>query len=158
MSSHVPDDILNAFVEGEVGEQLAVHIAEHLDSCPACGTRAATLEPLSLAFAALDDPVVPPDLADSIVKQIAKPASAPLVELAVGTLMLGMAASLVLFTGNPIDLAVKLGMLANLVGALGSALSGQLVTSTLALVLTTALAAFGCFAAARVTILDRRLS
>ncbi|MBT3218664.1 MAG: hypothetical protein HN348_06195, partial [Proteobacteria bacterium] len=113
---------------------------------------------LSIAFAALDDPVVPKDLADSIIQYVAKPASAPLVELSVGTLMLGMAASLVLFTGNPIGIAVKLGVLANLVGVLGSAVSGQLVTSTLALVLTTALAAFGCFAAARVTILDRRLS
>ena len=38
MNQHVPDDLLIAFVDADVGEQVAVHIAEHLDGCPACAT------------------------------------------------------------------------------------------------------------------------
>ena len=44
-SQHVPEDLLQAFVEGEVGEQLAVHIAGHLDECPACAQFAIVTEP-----------------------------------------------------------------------------------------------------------------
>ena len=67
MSQHVPDDLLAAFVDGEVSEQLAVHIAEHLDDCPACSAQAVALEPLAAAFAAVEDPRVPADLVASIL-------------------------------------------------------------------------------------------
>ena len=69
MSQHVPEDLLAAFVEGEMGEQLAIHIAEHIDACPRCATRAAGLEPLAAAFAAVEDPVTPEDLVSAVLAE-----------------------------------------------------------------------------------------
>ena len=58
---HVHDDLLRRFVDGALDDEVAASVAIHLDSCSRCATRAATLEPLALAFAAVDDPVAPAD-------------------------------------------------------------------------------------------------
>src|SRR5688500_20047826 len=91
MSQHVPEDLLASFVEGEVGEQLAVHIAEHLDGCPACATRAAGLEPLAAAFAAVLDPVPPLGLAQAILARLDEPDRLPVLEIGIGAGLLGCA-------------------------------------------------------------------
>jgi len=44
MSQHPSDDLLRAFVEGDVDEDKAVEIAEHLDCCASCCTLAAELD------------------------------------------------------------------------------------------------------------------
>ena len=85
MSEHVPTDLLEAFVEGHVPEQLACHIAEHLDSCPGCLNRVTALEPLSPVFASAKDPVLPEDLVTAILIEAESPAARPVVELALAS-------------------------------------------------------------------------
>lgn len=116
---HVPEDLLQAFVEGEVGEQLAVHIAGHLDECPACATRAAGLEPLAAAFAAVSDPVPPPDLAARIVARADEPERLPLAEIAVGAGLLLVAAVLLLGLDSPLSLAADAGVALAVLSAVG---------------------------------------
>ena len=94
MSQHVPEDLLQDFVDGEVGEQLAVHIAEHIDACPSCATRAAGLEPLAAAFAAVRDPVPPPTLVASILARLDEPDRVPIPEIGIGVSLL-LAAGLI---------------------------------------------------------------
>lgn len=124
--THVPDDLLQAFVDCEVDEQLAVHVAEHLDDCPACATRAAVLEPLGAAFAAADDPFVPDDLVQSVLAELRSPAPvvvaarSPLLEIGVGSGLIVMAASLVLLFGQPIQAAIRVGLALDALGTVAS--------------------------------------
>ncbi len=119
MSEHVPNDLLNAFVEGEVDEQLAIHIAEHLDACPHCATRAVSHEPLAAAFASCDDPFVPEHLATEILEELARqPVSRTIPEVAVGVGLLGLAAALAAATQHPVTLLADVSALL----AAGSAL------------------------------------
>lgn len=109
MSHHVPEELLGAFVLGDIDDELAVHIAEHLDACPACATRAAGLEPLALAFAAVDDPVAP-DLVDAVLAEVgsARPAEAGAAphrvapEVPVGASLLAAAVLLTAAFGGPL--------------------------------------------------------
>ena len=150
MSQHVPDDLLAAFTDGEVGEQLAVHIAEHLDNCPACATRATGLDPLAAAFAAMIDPSPPPDLSASILKALAAPESIPRTEIALGFIFLAAAAIVAVAMGSPTGLAVEFGVVLKAMSTLGGALlTGVGPTSSAALTLTTLLAFGGCIATAR---------
>jgi predicted anti-sigma-YlaC factor YlaD len=126
MSQHVPEDLLQAFVEGEVGEQLAVHIAGHLDECPACATRAAGLEPLAAAFAAMSDPVTPPDLAARVLARAAEPERLPVAEIAVGAALLMVAALLLLGLDSPLSLAADAGVALSVVTAVGRTASAAL--------------------------------
>jgi anti-sigma factor RsiW len=104
MNEHVPDDLLAAFVEGEVGEQLAIHIAEHLDSCPACATRAVGMEPLAAAFAAMPDPAIPTDLTAAVLAAAEAPerSRVPTTEIAVGLGLLVAAFLLFVALGDPV--------------------------------------------------------
>jgi anti-sigma factor RsiW len=72
MNQHVPEDLLTAFVDGDVSDHVAAHVAEHLDGCPACATRAASMEPLGPAFATVRDPEAPPHLAASVLDRVAR--------------------------------------------------------------------------------------
>ncbi len=134
---HVPDDLLAAFVEGDVGEQLAVHIAGHLDDCPACSARAAGLEPLHAAFAALPDPPVPADLVPAVLEAAARPEPMPWVEAGVSAALLLAAGAVAALLGDPVGLAADFGVVLSAlsdgarVAALGLASSGPvLVTAT----------------------------
>jgi anti-sigma factor RsiW len=138
MSQHVPEDLLQAFVEGEVGEQLAVHIAEHVDGCPACATRAAGLEPLAAAFAAVLDPVVPSGLSQGIFARLEEPERLPVLEVGVGAGLLGCAAFLALGLESPLALAAHLGVLLNAAATLTRGLSTALGSFQFALVASTA--------------------
>lgn len=123
MSTHTPNELLHRFVQGEVDEDVAVAVAMHLDLCPRCATRAAAMEPLAQAFAAIDDPVTPPDLMDSVLRATSKPAlprpePAQTGLWASAGLLLG-ALCLLLILGDPADLLAEL---ASALGALDATL------------------------------------
>jgi len=150
MSQHVPEDLLVAFTDGDVGEQLAIHIAEHLDSCPACSTRATGLDPLASAFAAMVDPEVPEDLSESVLDILAAPEPTPRTEIALGCVLLTAAAIAAALLGSPTALAAEFGVVLKAVGTLmGALLTGIGASSTAALVLATLVAFAGCVGTAR---------
>jgi hypothetical protein len=106
--SHLSQPVLQRFVHGDLGDELAVACALHLDDCPECATRWALHEPLSLAFAACEDPEVPDDLAEAILAELRLPASwvdeAPVLELLLSAGFLTAAAVILFAFGAPLDL------------------------------------------------------
>ncbi len=144
MSQHVPEDLLQAFVEGDVGEQLAIHIAEHLDGCPACSTRAAGMEPLAAAFAAVEDPVPPPGLTQAVLARVDEPDRVPMLEIGVGVGLLVCAAGLAVGLDGPFALAAQDAVLLNAAATMGRGVGHALGAFQLALVGSTLLAAIGC--------------
>lgn len=98
----IDEPTLAAFVDGDLGEHLAVHVALHLDACPGCAARAVGADPLARAFASVDDPPLPDDLVAAALAEVDRPAPAPpWVEVLVGTACLVAAASLVAWQGLP---------------------------------------------------------
>jgi anti-sigma factor RsiW len=130
---HVPDDLMQAFVAGEIDEHVAVHIAEHIDACAACATRAATLEPLAAAFASVSDPRAPADLVPAVLSDIERPESRPAIELVVGSLLLAAAGALAAFSGEPVRALLELGQVADALSRVGqhAAPGGALVLAML---------------------------
>jgi predicted anti-sigma-YlaC factor YlaD len=104
MSACVPDELLQSFVDGDVGEQLAVHIAKHLDDCASCSTRATHMDALSPLFASCDDPAPADDLVMAILAAAEEPETQrlPIVEGAVGAALLAAAAALFVLGGEPV--------------------------------------------------------
>ena len=100
---HVPDALMQQFVEGEVDDSVAVAVALHLDACPACATRAAALEPLGSVFAASEDPRVPVGLVESIAVA-ARAAERPGPEPALAAGLMGLALCLLLLGGAPTEM------------------------------------------------------
>lgn len=134
MSHHVPEDLLASFIEGDLDDQLAVHIATHLDECPRCATRAAHLEPLAAAFAAVDDPVVPDDLVATILAATERQRPALSIEILAGAAMLAAAMVLVLVGTDPVALAFESLDLLTAVPRFGN-LAAQVSMSMVGLVL-----------------------
>lgn len=103
--AHLDEEVLLAFVHGQLGEHLAVHAAEHLDACPACANRALLLDPLQRAFASCDDPQSPEDLIAAIL-EAARPephaSASSWADLVLGFGSLAIAAVLVLVGGDPL--------------------------------------------------------
>lgn len=135
MSAHVPDDLLASFVDGGMDEGLAIHVAEHLDACPMCASRAACMEPLAAVFARVEDPPVPVGLTASILAAAeadlgavdASPTQAiPAVdgsrEIAIGGGMLTAAAALLALVGDPVALAAHGAIVMGAASSLGRAL------------------------------------
>lgn len=143
MSAHVPDDLLASFVDGVMDEALAIHVAEHLDACPMCASRAACLEPLAGVLARVEDPPVPVGLAASIlaaaeaqldaphdlpraVEPAGEPVAARVVdgsrEIAIGGGMLTAAAALLALVGDPVALAAHGAIVMGAASSLGRAL------------------------------------
>lgn len=149
MSQHVPEDLLGSFVDGDVGEQLAVHIAEHLDECPACATRATGLEPLAAAFASVDDPLPPADLVQAVMQQVSEPERVPVLEIALGAAMLVSAALLTTTLGNPLGMAIELGVVLHAMASMARALAAGIAGSSLVMILTTAVTVAGCLVTLR---------
>jgi len=106
MSAHVPQDLLQAFVAGEVDEQVAVHVALHLDSCPQCASRAAHAEPLFQAFASVDDPPIPSLLIEDVMGAVERDRRRrlPALEVGVGIALLLAAVVLVTLGSDPVGL------------------------------------------------------
>lgn len=120
--SHVPDALMERFIEGDVEELLAVEIARHLDACPRCANRANNLEPLSTLFACVDDPVVPIGLVSDVLAAFDAPARpGPEPAIAAGLLALALVALVV--GGSPGELAVGALKVALALGSAGKALS-----------------------------------
>lgn len=104
--THLPDDVLARFVAGDLDTLESVRVALHLDECPACAARASAAEPLAQAFASLDDPLPPLDLAPAVVEralaQRPRPERTP-APLVAGGLLVAALAVLVLL-GAPGEL------------------------------------------------------
>jgi len=100
---HVPDPLMQQFVDGEVDDSVAVAVALHLDACPACATRAAALEPLASVFASSEDPRVPVGLVESIAVA-ARAAERPGPEPALAAGLMGLALCLLLLGGAPTEM------------------------------------------------------
>ena len=158
MNKHVPTDLLVAFVDGELGEQLAVHIAEHIDECPQCANEAAMMEPLAAAFAAVEDPEVPADLVAEVLVAADAPNRGPVTEVVVASTLLAAAAGLFVVVGDPVGTLIEIGVLANGVAAVTPQLTGMFASSSvMVLALSTLMAVAGSAVAVRFALLDRRL-
>jgi anti-sigma factor RsiW len=132
--NHIPEDMLRAFVEGDLGDQIGAHIAEHLDACAACATRAAALDPLARAFATARDPQTPPELFARILKKLDEPERAPAHEIAVGAALLLAALLLAAVFGSPMTAAMQTGAVLDAFATLGRGLGKGLASYQLAIV------------------------
>lgn len=147
MSAHIPDDLLQDFVMGEVSEEIASHVAMHIDACPRCATRAAHAEPLAQAFAAVDDPLLPESLIDDVLYAVERERSRrlPALEIAIGAALLAAAAVLVALGSDPVSL------IADSIGAVPriSGLIAQSSASVLTLAMAVGLLVIGSTLAVR---------
>lgn len=139
MNQHLDDDLLQDFVDGCVGEHTAVEVALHLDDCPLCATRAATLEPLHGVFARSSEPEVPLDLADTILVAAAEPPARTNVEVLAGLALLASALMLAVVSGEPVRALARLAVWLEASSSVGRTLTVVLPTSALALALCVAL-------------------
>jgi predicted anti-sigma-YlaC factor YlaD len=160
VSHHVPDDLLKAFVAGDVDEPKAVEIAEHLDCCDSCCALAADLDPLAAAFAAVQDPEPPPGLVEEVLAAYHRPQRTPVLEIVLGGGLLAAAASLMVVFGDPVQAAVRVGVLVDALGTAGSQIALAGSNSLFALSLIALVLAGLSMAAARPPRLaiERRLS
>ena len=158
MSGHVPEDLLLAFIEGEVDDRVACAIAEHLDDCALCGTRAATMEPLAAAFASMEDPPTPFDLVEAALAELEQPERGPGVEVGVGVSLIFVAAVLALVGSDPVGTAVHLGVAADAFGKLGAHVFAGTAGAAAAASLTAFASLLGLLVVSRVAIFERRLS
>jgi len=97
--THPDDASLQAFLSGDLDDPAAVDLALHLDDCPRCAARAASVDSLSSAFAA-STPPPPPGLAAATLAAARAPAR-PGPELGIGLTLLCLAAGLLLLAGPP---------------------------------------------------------
>lgn len=134
--SHVDQSTLTAFVQGDLGEHLAVHVAEHLDACAQCAARADRLDPLTELFATAIEPELPEDLVTSILAADASRATPALSEVGLGLGMIALSAAIALAPG---DLMTLTRPLHSFVSGLGVG-AHHLVSDAGALSLMTALA------------------
>ena len=139
MTHHVPDDLLHAFTDGELEEDVAVAVALHLDACPACTNRAVSLEPLVSAFAAVHDPPVPEGITEQVLHTLATPEPSPLPELLLGGGLLA-AAALLSLSGDPVPALVELGRAGLLAAKVGSSVAQPLSEQPLVWMFTLSLA------------------
>jgi predicted anti-sigma-YlaC factor YlaD len=149
MSEHVPKDLLLAFVEGDIEEQVAIHIASHLDDCPKCSAMAVRMDPLASAFASVSDPVPPSDLADHIIMALEQPEASSYIEFVIGGSLLAAAALLSVLVGDPVASAVDVGVFVNALGTAGQHLANGLLSSSVALSFSCLLALLGSLATVR---------
>jgi anti-sigma factor RsiW len=124
MSEHLPNDVLHAFVQGELGDDDAVICASHIDRCAHCATRAAALEPLAAAFASIHDPEVPADLVPSVLRALESP-QVGTREVVLGAAMLIGALGLAVSGRDPLSLITELSALLRAAQVVASSL-GQL--------------------------------
>tara|TARA_B100000530_G_C15737516_1_gene400310 strand:- start:125 stop:586 length:462 start_codon:yes stop_codon:yes gene_type:complete len=112
MNGHVTDELLQAFADGDVGNELAVQIAEHLDECVLCQTKARDLDPLTAHFASCDDPPIPEALESEIVATLG---ASPADTFVPGVLLLGVASLVAMLVHGTTSVA-KMSTLAFAIG------------------------------------------
>lgn len=149
MNDHVPEDLLDAFVEGQVNEHLATHIAEHLDRCPRCLNRVTALEPMSPVFAAASDPEIPSGLVQSILEEANAPSPRPTVEIALGGTLLILASLLTLAQSSLLESMAYVAVLADSLAHLSTVLLVNLSGYQGVMTLMTLAAAAGVWATQR---------
>ncbi len=131
MSAHISPEMVARFTRGSLDERTAVEIARHIDSCSRCANQAALADPLSQAFASLDDPQIPGDLADDILLalQYDTPERAPAPEILASASLLLAAGLVMALGGDPAGLVseVAAASLACITGA--SVILAQIVAA-----------------------------
>jgi anti-sigma factor RsiW len=120
MSQHPPTPLLRRFVSGDLPDSIGVELALHLDDCPACSAQVTTLEPLSHAFASVDDPELPPGLLESVLEAVEADAVQPLdaparwvfprAEVLTAGVLMALAAVVLLALGDPAGLAMDVAL------------------------------------------------
>ena len=125
---HIERHLLEAFAAGEVGPDLAVEIAQHIDVCPACAGIAHSVDPCSVLFASCDDAAPPAELLESLLA-----AEVPLVSATgpvarepwVAAGLLTAAALVSLLSVSPTDGLIQVWMLLKALGVGAMALMGM---------------------------------
>jgi len=126
MNGHLPDELLGRFAGGDLSTDEAARVALHLDACPLCAGRATALDPLSPAFASVDDPPVPEGLEDAILAAAARPLARIAAVWPVAAALLAAAAVLLVVGGDPAGLVASGGHLAGAVLVAGSMVGADL--------------------------------
>ncbi len=124
---HIDRRMLERFAMGEVGPDLAVHIALHVDECPSCAGAVRDADPLQAVFAACDDPKMPDDLVDDLLGADIAVNPSPgqwSFEPWVAAGLLMAAALVSLIGASPADLFVHSWMFLKAIGTGVAALSG----------------------------------
>ncbi len=137
MSPEHPDDaLLTAFVLGDVSTELGVQIAHHLDGCPQCAARAAGLDPLTHAFAAVEDPELPEGLLATILERDARESGRSVHDLRqepwVAVALLAASALVFVALGQPETVVSSVVSTAQVAGAFATPLAAFLDAATLA--------------------------
>lgn len=109
MTRHVGDDVLRRFVDGDMDDNLATEVALHLDECPECANRANLVDPLASAFAAVEDPPLPLELASRVEQALAQVSSPvarrpDVLSPVLGGVLFAAAAVLLWLGGDPFPL------------------------------------------------------
>jgi len=97
---HPSDEIIERFARGELLGRVVLDVALHVDDCVACAARATAADPMSPAFASIDDPVLPRGLIDTIL-EVDRRSHRPAPEPAIAAGLLAMAALVLVLAGNP---------------------------------------------------------
>ncbi|NOY25159.1 MAG: hypothetical protein GXP62_04720 [Oligoflexia bacterium] len=109
---HVPDALLASFVRGTLPDDEASSVALHIDDCGACQARATSADPLSQAFASVDEPALPTELITGVLARVET--GGPRLGAAVPAAGVGLAAAaalVLLLVGDPSSLLSGLGAL-----------------------------------------------
>ena len=135
MSRHLTESLLERFVAGNLESRVSEEVALHIDDCATCSNRAIALDPLSSAFAAIDDPPIPDALQDRLRFALSyAPPARPEWIAAGGVALLAAAALLLAVLGDPSGLMSEAGttLFASTAGV--TALSGTLFDHPLSLI------------------------
>jgi hypothetical protein len=154
VSQHIGDTQLRAFVAGTLREDLAVEIAEHVDDCSSCSSRASALDPLSAVFATVRDPRPPPDLVAKILVRVERSDRVPTREVAIGIALLAAAVGVAFASGSPAALAAEVGVLVDAFVSLGRGLATGLASFPVAVSLVTLAALVGSVLTLRLAVLQ----
>jgi len=154
VSQHIGETQLRGFVAGTLREDLAVEIAEHLDECAACSSRASVLDPLSAVFATVRDPRPPADLVAKILVRLERPDRVPVREIAIGAALLASAVGVAVASGSPTAMAAEVGVLVDAFTSLGRGLAMGLASFPVAVSLATLAALVGSVVTIRYAVLE----
>jgi hypothetical protein len=83
MTDHPSEPTLHRFAAAELGDHLAAHVAAHVDACPRCANVVRLHDPLTRAFASVDDLPVPPELLARVLAAVER--SSPVDDVPVAT-------------------------------------------------------------------------
>ena len=134
MIHHVSEDLLDRFVEGTLDVRVAIAVAQHIDECSRCASRAAVADPMAKAFASVKDREPPMDLVDGILLAVGEDSKGRMPgvqELAAAAALLICASGLLAFGGAPAGLAADAAVAMKALGTGSGVLMGQLYMAPL---------------------------